>query len=67
MSELDPRAKDLIGLAREGEGPTQAELSRLRGAVLSVLRVQGRGPLGGVGNRLGDDDRCGGQCGAELA
>jgi hypothetical protein len=35
MSELDPQAKDLIGLAREGEGPTQAERSRLRGAVLA--------------------------------
>jgi hypothetical protein len=35
MSELDPQAKDLIGLAREGEGPTQAERTRLRGAVLA--------------------------------
>jgi hypothetical protein len=35
MSELDPQAKDLIGLAREGEGPTQAERSRLRVAVLA--------------------------------
>lgn len=35
MSELDPQAKDLIGLAREGEGPTQAERSRLRGAVVA--------------------------------
>jgi hypothetical protein len=35
MSELDPQAKDLIGLAREGEGPTQADRSRLRAAVLA--------------------------------
>jgi hypothetical protein len=35
MSQLDPQAKDLIGLAREGEGPSEAERSRLRGAVLA--------------------------------
>jgi hypothetical protein len=35
MSELDPQAKELIGLALEGEGPTVAERSRVRGAVLA--------------------------------
>jgi hypothetical protein len=35
MSELDPQARDLIGLALEGEGPTSGERSRLRGAVLA--------------------------------
>jgi hypothetical protein len=35
MSELGPHAKDLIGLALEGEGPTSGERSRLRGAVLA--------------------------------
>lgn len=35
MSELDPQAKDLIGLALEGEGPTSSERSRLRGVVLA--------------------------------
>ena len=35
MSELDPHAKDLIGLALEGEGPTSSERSRLRGVVLA--------------------------------
>jgi len=37
MSELDPQARDLIGLALEGEGPTPGERSRLRGAVLARL------------------------------
>ncbi len=39
MSELDPQAKDLIGFAREGEGPTEAERSRLRGAVLARVGI----------------------------
>ncbi|HEV3193942.1 MAG TPA: hypothetical protein VGY54_25730, partial [Polyangiaceae bacterium] len=35
MTELDPEAKQLIELARDGEGPSPQARSRLRGALLA--------------------------------
>ncbi len=43
MTELDPGAKELIALAANGDGPTDAERARLRAAVLAQL---GSGALG---------------------
>jgi hypothetical protein len=37
MIELDPDAKELIGRARDGEGPSEAERSRLRAAVTARI------------------------------
>jgi hypothetical protein len=39
MTELDPRARELIGLARESEGPSESDRSRLRAAVATRLGV----------------------------
>jgi hypothetical protein len=37
MTELDPEARELIGLAREGEGPSEVERARLRTAVAARI------------------------------